>query len=82
VSDAPPRRLGVIEAFTAVVNSCPSGAVRQVAERALETVQSDGADALPVQAYYVMTAVRGWQGDKATQVKDALEAFLAESDRA
>jgi hypothetical protein len=82
VSDAPPRRLGVIEAFTAVVNSCPSGAVRQVAERALETVQRDGADALPVQAYYVLTAVRGWQGDKATQVKDALEAFLAESDRA
>jgi len=80
VSDVPPRRLGVIEAFTTVVNACPNGAVRQVAERALETVKRDGADALPVQAYYVLTAVRGWQGDKATQVKDALGAFLAESD--
>ena len=80
MSQAPPRRLGVIEAFTAVVHSCPNGAVRQVAESALETLKREGADALPVQAYYVLTAVRGWQGDKAAQVKDALEAFLAESD--
>ncbi len=76
----PPRRLGVIEAFTAVVNSCPSGAVRNVAEQALDAVKRDGADALPQQAFFVLTAVRGWQGDKASQVKDALEAFLAERE--
>ena len=80
--DTPTRRLGVIEAFTAVVNSCPSGAVRQVAEQALATVKRDGSDALPVQAYLVLTAVRGWQGDKAAQVKEALEVFLAETDGA
>ena len=74
----PPRRLGVIEAFSAVVNSCPSGAVRSVAEQALDAVKRDGADALPQQAFFVLSAVRGWQGDKASQVKDALEAFLAE----
>ena len=76
----PPRRLGVIEAFTAVINSCPSGAVRRVAEQALDAVKRDGADALPQQAFFVLTAVRGWQGDKAAQVKDALEAFLAERE--
>ena len=74
------RRLGVIEAFTAVVNSCPSGAVRRVAEQALDTVKREGSGALPVQAYLVLTAVRGWQGDRAAQVKDALEAFLAEQE--
>jgi hypothetical protein len=79
-ADDAPRRLGVIEAFTAVVNSCPSGAVRQVAEQALDTVKRDGSDALPQQAFFVLTAVRGWQGDKATQVKDALETFLAKRD--
>lgn len=83
MSDPPeaPRRLGVIEAFTAVVRSCPSGAVRRVAEQALAAVEAGGADALPVQAYYVLTAVRGWQGDRAGQVKASLEAFLAELER-
>jgi hypothetical protein len=79
-ADDAPRRLGVIEAFTAVVNSCPSGAVRNVAEQALDAVKRDGADALPQQAYFVLSAVRGWQGDKASQVKDALESFLTDRD--
>ena len=77
-ADDAPRRLGVIEAFTTVINSCPSGAVRNVAEQALDAVKRDGAGALPQQAFFVLTAVRGWQGDKASQVKDALETFLAE----
>ncbi len=75
----PPRRLGVIEAFTAVVNSCPSGAVRAVAEQALENAKTGGAEGLPTQAYLVLTAMQGWRGDKASQVKASLEAFIAET---
>jgi hypothetical protein len=71
------RRLGVIEAFTAVLNSCPSGSVRAVTENALEAIKSGGADAMPMQAYLVLTAMQGWRGDKATRVRESLEAFLA-----
>jgi hypothetical protein len=77
LSDEKPRRLGVIEAFTAVIHSCPNGSVRAVAENALATVKRDGAAALPEQAFLVLSAVRGWRGDRATQVKAALETFLA-----
>ncbi len=80
MADAP-RRLGVIESFTAVVNSCPSGSVRAVAERALEAAKIEGSGALPLHAYYVLTAVRGWQGDKAAQVKESLEAFLEDQEK-
>lgn len=77
---APPddwsRALGVVECFVAVVNQCPNGSVRRVAEGALETVKRDGANALPEQAFLVLTAVRGWQGERATQVKRSLQAFL------
>lgn len=72
-----PRRLGIIEAFTAVINSCPSGSVRAVAENALETIERDGAEAMPMQAYLVLTAMQGWRGDKSAQVRESLEAFLA-----
>ena len=75
-----PRRLGVIEAFTAVLNSCPSGSVRAVTDTALETIKRDGADAMPMQAYLVLTAMQGWRGDRATQVRESLEAFLAEQE--
>lgn len=71
------RRLGVIEAFSAVISSCPSGSVRAVTESALETIKRDGADAMPMQAYLVLSAMQGWRGDKATQVRESLEAFLA-----
>jgi hypothetical protein len=73
------RRLGVIECFAAVVNQCPSGAARQLAERALATVQREGAKALPEQAFLVRSGVGGWQGERATQVKRSLDAFLAEA---
>lgn len=72
------RRLGVIEALNAVINSCPSGAVRSVTEAALDAIKTGGADAMPMQAYLVLTAMQGWRGDKATRVRESLEAFLAE----
>jgi len=78
-SSSPPRRLGVVEAFTVVTRSCPSGAVRSVAENALEAVKREGAKTLPEQAYLVLTACRGWQGDRATQVKESLRGFLEET---
>jgi len=76
---APPARgriLGVVECFLAVVNQCPNGSVRQMAENALVAVERDGAAALPEQAFLVLTAIRGWQGDRAAQVKRSLQGFL------
>jgi hypothetical protein len=70
------RTLGVIECFVAVVKQCPSGSVRRMAESALAAVERGGATALPEQAFLVLTAVRGWQGKRATQVKRSLSAFL------
>jgi len=72
------RRLGVIEAFTIVTQQCPSAPVRDCAERALEAVKTGGADALAEQAYFVVTAMRGWRGDRANQVGRSLSAFLEE----
>lgn len=74
------RTLGVVEAFHAVVRQCPNGPARRVAEHALATLERDGAGALPEQAFLVLTAVRGWQGARAAQVKRSLEAFLAASE--
>jgi hypothetical protein len=71
------RTLGVVECFVAVINQCPNGSVRRVAELALANVERDGAAALAEQAFLVLTAVRGWQGERAAQVKRSLEAFLA-----
>jgi hypothetical protein len=70
------RTLGVVECFVAVVNQCPNGSVRRVAESALEIVKRDGAGAFPEQAFLVLTAVRGWQGERAAQVKRSLQVFL------
>lgn len=75
------RRLGVVEAFTAVVNQCPSGAVQSVARNALEALKRDGSQALPEQAFLVLSAARGWRGPMATRVKEALEAFLAQHEQ-
>jgi hypothetical protein len=79
VNDPPEERtraLGVVECFVAVINQCPNGSVRRVAESALEIVERDGAAAFPEQAFLVLTAVRGWQGERATQVKRSLQAFV------
>lgn len=74
-----PRLLGVVEAFHVVLRQCPNGSVRKAAEAALAVVERDGAAALPEQAFLVLTAVRGWQGERAAQVKRSLEAFLSKS---
>jgi len=70
------RTLGVVECFVAVVNQCPNGSVRRMAENALLAVERGGAAALPEQAFLVQTAIRGWQGDRAAQVKRSLQVFL------
>ena len=70
------RTLGVVECFVAVVNQCPNGSVRRMAENALAAVERDGAAVLAEQAFLVLTAIRGWQGDRAAQVKRSLQAFL------
>jgi len=71
-----PRTLGVVECFTAVVRQCPKEPARALAGSALAAVERDGAGALPEQAYLVLTAIGGWQGERASQVKRSLQAFL------
>jgi hypothetical protein len=75
------RPLGVIEAFTAVVNQCPNGAVRAVAESALEVVKREGASALRPQALNVLVAIQGWRGPRARQVHAALSGFVESSEK-
>jgi len=70
------RDLGVIEAITIVTRSCPSGAVVAVAERALEAIKKGGAEVMREQAYYVLTALQGWRGDRARQVHRSLSLYL------
>jgi hypothetical protein len=73
------RMLGVIEAITLVTQQCPSGSVRTCAEGALEAIRSGGADALREQAWIVLSAIRGWRGDRARQVHTSLSHFLETS---
>jgi hypothetical protein len=75
------RTLGVVEAISAVRDQCPSGAVQAAARGALEAIQREGAPALPQQAFLVLSASRGWSGERAEQVKRSLRAFLASSER-
>jgi hypothetical protein len=70
------RTLGVIEAITVVTQQCPSGAVRACAERALDAIKAGGAATLREQAYFVLTALQGWRGDRASQVHASLTAYL------
>ncbi len=70
------RTLGVVESFTVVCEQCPSGAVRGVAERALEAAKKGGAGVLQEQAYFVLTAIQGWRGERASQVHRSLTAFI------
>jgi len=70
------RTLGVVECFTVVYEQCPSGSVRAVAERAREAVRGGGPGALREQAYFVLTAIQGWRGPRASQVHRSLTAFL------
>jgi hypothetical protein len=70
------RELGVVECFRVVTEQCPSGAVRAVADGALEAAKQGGGDVLREQAYFVLTAIRGWRGERAAQVHRSLSAFL------
>ena len=74
------RPLGVIEAITAAQLQCPSGNVGSVAKHALEVIQKNGSSALPEQAFLVLCATRGWQGERAQAVKESLEEYLASID--
>ena len=74
------RDLGVIEAITAVTRSCPSGVVVSVAEQALEAIKQGGSDAIPQQAYFVLTSMQGWRGDRARQVHRSLTKYLEERE--
>lgn len=73
------RDLGVIEAITVVTRSCPSGVVVAAAERALDAIKDGGPDVLKQQAYFVLTALKGWRGDRARQVHRSLTRYLEES---
>ena len=71
------RDLGVIEAITMVTRTCPSGVVVNAAERALDAIKKDGADAMKQQAYFVLTAMKGWRGDRAIQIHRSLSNYLS-----
>jgi hypothetical protein len=73
------RDLGVIEAITMVTRSCPSGVVVAAAERALDAIKDGGPDVLKQQAYFVLTALKGWRGDRARQVHRSLTRYLEEN---
>ncbi len=70
------RDLGVIEAITVVTRSCPNGRVVRSAKGALEAIKGGGPDRLREQAYFVLTAIQGWRGDRAVQVHRSLSRYL------
>jgi hypothetical protein len=70
------RDLGVIEAITYVTRSCPSGVVIAAAQRALDAIKQGGPDVIKQQAYFVLTALQGWRGERARQVHRSLTNYL------
>ncbi len=74
------RTLGVIEAIMAARDQCPSGAVRNCAERALEAIKTGGPGSLREQAWFVCSALLGWRGERAEQVRRSLNAYLEQSE--
>ncbi len=70
------RDLGVIEAITVVTRSCPNGGVTSAARRALEAIKSGGPATLKEQAFFVLTAIQGWRGERARQVYRSLSRYL------
>jgi len=70
------RDLGVIEAISVVTRSCPNGRVIAAANGALDAIKAGGPDKLKEQAYFVLTAIQGWRGDRATQVHRSLSRYL------
>ena len=76
VGDDYERQLGVVEALTLITRQCPNGAVRKVAEQALADLRGEKAGGLRNQVYFVLTAMKGWRGDRATQIHRSLTAYL------
>ena len=74
------RILGVVEAITIVTRSCPNGRVVAAAKGALEAIKTGGSDSLKQQAYFVLTAIQGWRGDRAHQVHRSLSLYLDPKD--
>jgi len=70
------RDLGVIEAISIVTRSCPNGRVVAAANSALDAIKAGGSDSLKEQAYFVLTAIQGWRGDRAGQVHRSLSSYL------
>lgn len=75
------RQLGVVECLTAIAHECPSGPVRAVAQGALEAIESGGAAIMREQVYYVLSALQGWRGERASQVHASLSSFYESSAR-
>jgi len=73
------RTLGVIEAISAVRDQCPNAAVRSYAESALAIIKREGAAALRPQAHLVLSTSAGWRGERADQVRRALQHFLSQT---
>jgi len=76
VSQDAQRPLGLVECFHAVLNQCPYGPARTIARQGLAAVEREGSAVMAPQAFLLRTAIRGWQGDRAAQVKRSLDAFL------
>lgn len=72
------RELGVIEAMTSVSTQCPHAGIRTHAEAALRNIAELGAEAIPQQAFLVLSTISGWRGSRAEQVKRSLRNFLKE----
>lgn len=70
------RQLGVIEALVAITNQCPSAPVRAVAQQSLDSIKSGDSEGLRKQVFYVLTAMKGWRGERARQVHESLNSFL------
>ena len=73
------RELGVVECFVAITNECQSGPVRTMASHALEAIKSGGPEVMRQQVYYVLTALQGWRGERASQVHASLTKYYQDT---
>ncbi len=70
--------LGIVEALSLVTKQCPSAPVRKTAEQALADLKNENSAGLQNQVYFVLTAMKGWRGDRASQIHRSLTSFLEE----
>ncbi|MFT5442237.1 MAG: hypothetical protein ACI8W3_001279 [Myxococcota bacterium] len=69
------REMGVVECFVAITNECQSGPVRNVASHALEAIKERKPGVMREQVYFVLTAIQGWRGERASQIHRSLTHF-------